>query len=818
VFTYDANGNQLTVRDPLLRTTSFEYDALNRRTKTIFPATATLPSTYTETTYDSIGRRKTERDQAGQVTAFGYDSLGRLTSVTDARGKVTSYGYDELGNRTSQTDANGHVTAFEYDALGREVKRTLPAVSSVAAFVTKTYDEAGRLESRTDFAGRSTAYTYDVMSRLLARTAECATPPCAGAADVTFTYTASGRRETATDARGVMSWTYDDRDRLESLTYPDGRKLEYAYDANGNRTSLTATIAGAPVLTTGYTYDDANRLDFVTDTAGRSYDHGYDANGNRTSLAQPNGTVTSYTYDTLNRLTNLTTVHGATTVQSYALTLGLAGNRRQITEGDGTVRAYGYDELYRLTSDTVTIAGLSQYAKAFVYDDVGNRKSQTTTIGPAGSPGVLVQGTLTYGYDERDRLTSETLGANPPTTYGWDADGNLTTKSGEATYAWDRENRLVRVTKTDGTVVENAYDFDGTRVQTVTTPAGGSPSTTNFLVDTSGALSHVVAETNASGALVVHYVRGDDLLAVMRPNGSGGWASRFYHADHIGSVRRLTDESGAITDGYTYSAFGELLGHTGTDPQPYAFTGEPYDPNVGFGYHRARWLSPGVGRFTSMDPLLGDEEDPASLHRFFYARSEPLGRIDPSGKSDQSLGSMLTTIAIQMVLFSIRHPHLTSALVAVGTTLLPVEVSDSMMIAGLPGPIPIGAAAQAEGRAIQLVKNTASGNVLRSEMGQISNAMGHAFEDLAKRHLFPNFDAAEIRTGTHYIDLLWKNVYIELKTARRLGPRERAQLAEFAAYSKATGSNLAYVFLIKPTEHTVDLIKKAGGYVYYLFD
>ena len=63
----------------------------------------------------------------------------------------------------------------------------------------------------------------------------------------------------------------------------------------------------------------------------------------------------------------------------------------------------------------------------------------------------------------------------------------------------------------------------------------------------------------------------------MRPNGSGGWASRFYHADHIGSVRRLTDESGAITDGYTYTAFGEPLGHSGTDVQPYAFTGEPYD-------------------------------------------------------------------------------------------------------------------------------------------------------------------------------------------------------------------------------------------------
>jgi len=39
---------------------------------------------------------------------------------------------------------------------------------------------------------------------------------------------------------------------------------------------------------------------------------------------------------------------------------------------------------------------------------------------------------------------------------------------------------------------------------------------------------------------------------------------------------------GVDPSGLTKSAFGELLSHTGSDPQPYAFTGEPYDPNVGF--------------------------------------------------------------------------------------------------------------------------------------------------------------------------------------------------------------------------------------------
>ena len=56
----------------------------------------------------------------------------------------------------------------------------------------------------------------------------------------------------------------------------------------------------------------------------------------------------------------------------------------------------------------------------------------------------------------------------------------------------------MRVTKTDGTVVEHAYDADGNRVQTKTTPPGRSATTTtDYLVDTSGSLSHVVAEIDA---------------------------------------------------------------------------------------------------------------------------------------------------------------------------------------------------------------------------------------------------------------------------------------------------------------------------------
>ena len=59
----------------------------------------------------------------------------------------------------------------------------------------------------------------------------------------------------------------------------------------------------------------------------------------------------------------------------------------------------------------------------------------------------------------------------------------------------------------------------------------------------------------------------------------------------------------ADPSGLTKSAFGELLAHTGTDPQPYAFTGEPLDLNSGFQYHRARWYGPRHGALYRDGPV-----------------------------------------------------------------------------------------------------------------------------------------------------------------------------------------------------------------------
>jgi RHS repeat-associated protein len=298
------------------------------------------------------------------------------------------------------------------------------------------------------------------------------------------------------------------------------------------------------------------------------------------------------------------------------------------------------------------------------------------------------------------RNASPTRGATPsappmPTaplakTYTYDANGNLISNSEGDHYTYDSENRLTRVLRADGTVVEHVYDFDGNRMETrVNAPGGGAPTITKYLVDPEGpgGLSQIVAETDSSGNLQAHYVRGNNLLAVMRPlvptpSSPPDWQSRFVHLDSIGSVRRLTNETGVVTDGYAYSAFGELLGHSGTDVQRYAFTGEPYDANVGLQYHRARWMDPKVGRFVGMDPFLGSISDPVTLHRYLYAGIDPVDRSDPTGL-DFSLGVSLTSLGLSNTIAGIHVPHARAMLLsAAHLELVPVQIRDRAWTGG----------------------------------------------------------------------------------------------------------------------------------------
>ncbi len=592
-FGYDFSGNQLSMTDANGNTTSFQYDELNRRVRTIFP-----DGTSTETGYDCLGRRISETDQAGITTEFDYDALGRLTKVTDALGGETSYTYDEVGNKLTQTDPNGHTTSWAYDDLRRATEHTLPLGMSS----TFTYDPNGNLLTKTDFNGNTTTYAYDVCcGRLLSKTYP-------DTSEVTFTYTPSGQRETVTDSRGATTYTYDLRDRVLSVSNPDGSTLTYAYDARGNRTSVSI-----PSGTTSYAFDELNRLETVTDPDSGVSTYTYDAVGNRASVTYPNGTIAEYTYNSLNRLTYLENRKSTgEIISSYAYTLGPAGNRISVVEDTGRTVDYTYDALYRLTEEDITDAVLGNQTISYTYDAFGNRLTK-----------IDATGVTSYTYDANDRLLTETtpLGTN---TYGYDDNGNTVSKSdgtGTTTYTYDYENRLIGAV-TPSSSIAYAYDSDGIRMSS---EVDGVP--TIFLVDKNRPYAQVLEERDGSSSLIVSYVHGDDLIS---QNRSGDVS--YYHYDGQMSTRNLSQFAGTISDGYVFDAFGLLISRIGSTHSEYLYTGEQYDPNVGFYYLRARYYSQATGRFMNSDTWEGRAFDPRTIHKYVYSGNNPINLIDPSGE------------------------------------------------------------------------------------------------------------------------------------------------------------------------------------------
>ena len=496
-----------------------------------------------------------------------------------------------------------------------------------------TYDEIGNADgtvaSHTDFKGATRTFEYDAEKRVKRRIYP-------DGSQVSLSYTPTGQRASVTDVRGTTTYAYDRRDRLTEKTDPDGRRLTYSYDLGGNLAAMTVAV-GTQVYTTAYTYDALSRLTTVTDSRGEVTTLGYDANGNRASLAYPNGLTTRYAYDALNRLTELSTrTMRDEIVQSHSYTLAASGNRARVDEHDGTSRHYIYDALHRLIQERVdNPQGEIAYRADLTLDPVGNRRQHT--ILDAGSTASIAS-----THDPRDRL----LNAGS-VSYGWDRNGNLIDRAGggATTYSWDFDNRLVQATLADGTTAQHAYDADGHRVSTQTVTPSGATGTVEYLVDTRGRLGHVVAEL-VDGQIETLYTRAGEQLLSLHRVASG--ETRYAHEDGLGSIRLLSGSLGAPTDRYTYTAFGELLEHQGSDPNPYRFAGEAFEPTTGLYYNRARWLSPATGRFLSMD-LVGPEMTlPTTVNRYAYALGDPVNVTDPTGLFPEWLTLILVGIQVHV--------------------------------------------------------------------------------------------------------------------------------------------------------------------------
>jgi RHS repeat-associated protein len=590
-YAYDDAGNRISQTDGNSNTTQFQYDARKRLVKTTYPDTTTVTNTY-----DGPGNLASVTDQSGNVVQYTYDAANQLKTVVQVNSPNTSnntnsYGYDNLGDLAGLTDENLHTTQNAFNVLTEPISKTLPDGTLAE---TRQYDAAGNLTSLTHFNGVTTTYTYDTLNRLLSR----ATP---GEPTVSFTYTATGKRATMTDASGTTSYSYDSLDRLTAKATPEGT-LNYTYDAAGNVASVNSNHTNG--VSVSYAYDELNRLSTVTDgrlQGNQMTTYAYDPASNVTTVSYANGVQSSMTYDALNRITGL-----ATQSTGYLYQRGSTGNLTGATELNGRALSWNYDGIYRLTNETISSDPSHNNGSAsYTLDPVGNRLSETSTL--AGlDPG-------TFGYNADDEANTET----------YDANGN-TVATGGKTFAYDAENHLTSMNSGAVTIV---YDGDGNRVAKTV-----SGVTTQYLVDALNPTGYSqVVEEVVNGTVTRQYTYGlqriDENQFV-----SGAWTPSFYGYDGGGNVRQLTNSAGVVTDAYEYDAFGNSFAKTGSTPNNYLYRGEQYDPDLGLYYLRARYYNAATGRFTSRDPEDGKAADPKTLHKYLYAGGDPINAVDPTGR------------------------------------------------------------------------------------------------------------------------------------------------------------------------------------------
>jgi RHS repeat-associated protein len=109
-------------------------------------------------------------------------------------------------------------------------------------------------------------------------------------------------------------------------------------------------------------------------------------------------------------------------------------------------------------------------------------------------------------------------------------------------------------------------------------------------------------------------------------------AARYHLTDALGSVRGVTDGTGALVGTSDYAAFGAVRATTGTTSR-FGYTGEQTDPETGNSYLRARYLDPELGRFLSMDTVQPNAPGTQGYNRCSYAANNPATWTDPSGNT-----------------------------------------------------------------------------------------------------------------------------------------------------------------------------------------
>jgi RHS repeat-associated protein len=231
----------------------------------------------------------------------------------------------------------------------------------------------------------------------------------------------------------------------------------------------------------------------------------------------------------------------------------------------------------------------------------------------------------TDGYLRKD---TNTVSVNLPlsSSYRYDLNGNLLS-DGRRGFDYDNENQLIRVTITNSTRSDFAYDGKMRRRVRVECMWVSGAWVTNEIVRYIYDGNLVVQERHfvpqSGGEVlqqVISYTRGKDLSGSLDgAGGIGGLLARsdlstlnfqpstshvYYHADGNGNVTCLIDTNQVVVAKYLYEPFGNIISQTGpmSDANVYRFSSKEWHQPSGLVYYLYRYYEPNLQRWINKDP------------------------------------------------------------------------------------------------------------------------------------------------------------------------------------------------------------------------
>ena len=567
---YDNDGNRISFADALGNTTTLTIDALNRVSTETDPANQGsglhTTITYAADTHNLVSQVVSPRGVTTQYTRNGF---GEVTVLSSPDTGLTDYTYDLAGNTATTLDANGNLTTDTYDALNR--------------IKTATYQDA-----------TVSNYYYDSATNAIGRLKQIAdpTPPGKSANTTYFGYDLHGRTNYKKLNLINQTWTaaWDAvTGKLRTETYPSGMVLAHKYDGAGqekevdvNGVYMVHDVKHQPFgAVSGWTWGSGSNA---------TYTIGNDLDGRRTSIPLATDTLT-IGYDNAWRVNSLATSAASQTI--------------------------GYDASSEVNSYTGPYGNGNQTLQ---YDADKNRTQLTTS-----------SATTTYTINPyTEQLGQRQTGTSGAVTYGRDGYGNATSE-GSVAYGFDNRERMVSEQITGGTQ-SNTYILDGENYRI---SKSGNAGAYRFSYKPDGTQIGMYDSTNDPIHEMV-YLDGNIPIAAA-PNGGTGekpWTALRVYADYQNTPRRITDNNASLIWQWDSDPFG--VGAANQNPAGHGdyfftmrFPGQNWMNETGIFYNTFRNYASNTGRYMESDPL-GLK---AGINTYAYVGNNAANLIDPNGTS-----------------------------------------------------------------------------------------------------------------------------------------------------------------------------------------